>query len=183
MMETTLFNPYKYLAGIKACLLGTVVILLTSIIAWSSGTHFDGIIDVHAGLKAKYSVFLTEGFVNWVITVFIFYILGVLFSKSKIRFIDVLGTFSLARYPLLISAMIGFIPLANMYNPYSISPTLVSISLLAILVNAWMIALLYNAYSISCNIKGYRLIISFIAGIFIAELISKIVLSWIYLHI
>ncbi len=48
---------------------------------------------------------------------------------------------------------------------------MVIVSLLALI---WMAALVYRAYSVSCNIKGGKAIGSFIAGLIIAEILSKL---------
>jgi hypothetical protein len=47
-----LFNPFRFIAGFKALLLGLIVIALTSLLASLSDTHFDGTLDVHLGLQA-----------------------------------------------------------------------------------------------------------------------------------
>ena len=44
----------------------------------------------------------------------------------------------------------------------------------------WMVVLYYNAYGVSCNLKGIKLIVSFVAGIFIAEILSKLLIIQLY---
>ena len=41
----------------------------------------------------------------------------------------------------------------------------------------WTVVLMYKAYSVSCNIKGAKAIVSFIIGLIIAEVLSKVALS------
>ncbi len=44
-MKIWLFNPFKYIAGAKALLIGLALMLATAVIASFSLTHFDGVID------------------------------------------------------------------------------------------------------------------------------------------
>jgi len=45
---------------------------------------------------------------------------------------------------------------------------------LTLLMLIWMIALMYRAYAVSCNVKGAKAIITFIVGLVIAEVLSKL---------
>jgi hypothetical protein len=49
-MRIWLFNPFKYIAGSKALLIGWTVMLATAGVAFLSKTQFDGVIDVHGSL-------------------------------------------------------------------------------------------------------------------------------------
>jgi uncharacterized membrane protein len=55
--------------------------------------------------------------------------------------------------------------------------------LVILAVICWMVALMYRSYSTSCNIKGGKAIGTFIGGLFIAEIISKIVIIFIVSNI
>lgn len=46
----------------------------------------------------------------------------------------------------------------------------------ALLAQVFMVALMYRAYSLCCNLKGLRAAITFIIGLLVAELISKLAL-------
>jgi len=47
-----LFDPFRFIAGFKALLLGLAIILISVFVGSFSNTHFDGVLDVHTGLKA-----------------------------------------------------------------------------------------------------------------------------------
>ncbi len=93
------FNPFRFIAGFKALLLGLAIILISAFIGSLSNTHFDGVIDVHTGAAAPMWFFLAEGVINWVCMVIPLFFFGLIVSRSAFRMIDVLGTQALARWP------------------------------------------------------------------------------------
>jgi hypothetical protein len=185
-----LFNPFRFVAGYQALLIGLAAIVLTSHIGSLSNTHFDGVLDVHAGLQAPLWFFLAEGLINWISLVVPLFILGLVISRSSFRTIDLIGTQALARWPHLVTATV-MLPAANQkVLEYLISkctqgqtaappdPTDVAIFVVAmfltILMLIWMVALMYKAYTVSCNIKGPKAIVTFIIGLIGAEVLSKV---------
>jgi len=185
-----LFNPFKFIAGFKALLLGLAVILISGFVGSFSNTHFDGVLDVHTGLEAPMWFFLAEGVINWICMVVPLFFLGLIVSRSSLRIIDVLGTQALARWPYLISAVVmlpdanrrvtGYLMSTLTQNApaASIAPIDISIFVFAMIVVLlmviWMVALMYQAYAVSCNIKGAVAIATFIVSLIGAEILSKI---------
>lgn len=51
-LKQWLLNPFKFVAGTEAMMLGLIVILAAAIIGWLGKTHFDGVLDVHTGSAA-----------------------------------------------------------------------------------------------------------------------------------
>jgi len=185
-----LFNPFKFIAGYQALLIGLAAIILTSLLGSLSNTHFDGVLDVHTGLQSPLWIFLCEGLINWISLAVPLLLLGLIASRSSFRTIDIVGTQALARWPYLVTA-IAMLPAANrkvleyLISQYtqgqtvtSLAPTDIAIFavaiLLTILMLIWMVALMYRAYTVSCNIKGPKAIVTFIIGLIGAEVISKI---------
>lgn len=187
-----LFNPFRFVAGFRALMLGLAIILLSAFFGWLGSTHFDGVIDVHTGLQGPLWFFLAEGLINWVCMAIPLFFFGLIVSRRSFRMIDVLGTQALARWPYLITALV-MLPDANrrfaeyMMSRFGLGTAAVSINyidmlifafamLLSILMAIWMVALMYRAYAVSCNIKGTRAIITFIIGLLSAEVLSKLVI-------
>jgi len=185
-----LFNPFKFIAGYQALLIGLAAIMLTSLLGSLSNTHFDGVLDVHTGPRAPLWFFLSEGLINWISLVIPLLFFGLILSRSALRTVDVFGTQALARFPYLISA-VAFIPLAYasggedltakfMESGFSAiaTPALLLTLGLAIIVAIpmiiWMVVLMYRAYTVSCNIKGPKAIVTFIISLIGAEVLSKI---------
>ena len=175
-MTTWLFNPFTYVAGLKSLLIGWALMLLTAFIAHYSGAHFDGAIDVHGSSKVFPAwCFFMEQLIAWGSLVITIFLAGLFFSTSSVRFIDVAGTVALARGPLLIIAILHF----------AISqPEMDLVDIVIILIEVvfiiWMIALLYNAFKVSCNMKGNKAAGLFIVSLVVAEVISKVILHYLY---
>jgi len=184
-----LFNPFRFIAGFKALLLGLAIILISAFVGSFGNTHFDGVLDVHTGLEAPLWFFFAEVLINWVCMVIPLFFFGLIVSRSSFRMIDVFGTQALARWPYLIAAIAMF-PDANrrvleylMFKLTQTAPAVVINSIdvfvfgfamiLVILMLIWMVALMYRAYVVSCNIKGAGAIITFIVSLIGAEVLSK----------
>lgn len=181
-MKKWLFNPFTYIAGTKALIMGIAGMLVTAIVGYYSKTHFDGAIDIHAAaVRAPLSCHLIEQAIDWGLLVVVFYLSGLFLSRSSVRFIDVAGTTAMARVPLLLAAIAGFgvhapasTNLQDILN--SITPMMIVFGIISIALAIWMIALLYNAYTISTNVKGSKAVVSFIAGLLIAEIATHLLL-------
>lgn len=187
-----LFNPFIILAGSKALFLGIVIILLTAFLGSLSSTHFDGVLDVHTGQKAPIWLFFAENLINWLCMVSFLFFSALIVSRSQWRFIDILGTQALSRWPTLITALV-MLPDANRrFGEYLISKlgqssTSVAINsidasifvisaIIALVMIIWMVVLMYKAYAVSCNVKGAKAIWTFIISIILAEIVSKVII-------
>jgi len=182
------FNPFQYIAGRDALVLGIVMIIVASIVGSYSNSHFDGILDFHTGAPASLEFFIIEGIIDWLIMGLLLLFAGLLISKSKFRVIDVIGTQALARFPSIIIALIALLPsFQETISRLAVEPTnikslignnfIVLIGLLIILViTIWMVILMYKAFSVSCNVKGGKAVTFFIVVIIIGEILSKVVL-------
>jgi hypothetical protein len=185
-----LFNPFRFIAGFKALLLGLAIILISAFVGSFSNTHFDGVLDLHTGAAAPMWFFLVEGLIDWICLAVPLFLFGLIVSRSAFRTIDVLGTQALARWPYLIAAL-AMLPNANQRvlaylmskliqtaPAAAINPADVLVfgfaMIVVLLMTIWMVALMYRAYAVSCNIKGARAIVTFIVGIIAAEAISKL---------
>jgi hypothetical protein len=190
-MKKWLFSPFTYIAGAKALFTGWAIMLVTALICSYSHTHFDGVIDAHTGRITPVFLYFTEPLIDWACLVLILYIACLVFSRSATRFIDVAGTIALARWPLLFYSFVGFglnpPPGINEHADANtmlqgITGPFIFFSIIGMVFIIWMIALLYNAFSVSGNIKGGKATAVFIAGLIIAEVLSKIIFHQLYHH-
>ncbi len=115
-LSTWLFNPFFYVAGAKALLIGWAAILLAGFLGSLSKTHFDGILDMHTGVDAPTWIFLAEGFVAWICLTVTLLIAGRIMSRTSFRTIDLAGTQALARWP---TALLGLITLPKGYQRFN----------------------------------------------------------------
>ena len=190
--STWLFNPFTYVAGWKALLIGLILILLTGYIGSLSNTHFDGVLDTHSGGSAPLWFFLTTGIINWLCMGLILWAFGKKSSKTTFRSIDLFGTQALARWPHLLTAFACMVPAYTRFTHTLIELSrtqkmpetfnlmdagvfaLVVFIMLAVL--CWSVRLMYMSYKVSCDPAKGKAIRSFIIGIILAEIVSKIVL-------
>jgi hypothetical protein len=188
MRTTWLFNPFKFIAGWKALVVGWAIMLLTAGIAFLGKTHFNGVIDAHTGIPAPFFIFVLDGFIAWALTVIFFYGSALLFSGSSTRLIDVAGTMALARAPMLIVAFLflAMPPLKDIRqirDIHDIDSMVLFISLGALVFTIWMIALMYHAFTVSTNMKGRKAIWVFIVTLVIAEIASQFIFYPLYQYI
>ncbi len=184
------------LAGWTSLVVGVFVIFITAVIAFYSNTRFDGVLDLHLTTATSFTGNLTEGFINWLSLSLFVYLAGLFFSRSSIKIIDVIGTQAIARFPFMFAAIFSFFFFNNNvlhYFEYTFlkigKPVQISTSdifmfsmgtISTVLMLVWMIALMYRAYSVSCNIKGTKAVLSFVACVIFAEILSKILISFLY---
>jgi len=188
------FNPFQYIAGFRALLLGVLIIIVSSLAAWPGELHFDGVLDFHIAGSFPVWVFFVEGFLDWICLAIPLYFFGLIISKSAVRIVDVFGTQALARGPYLIAAVV-MLPEANRrfaeaavqmagQGPallqninYADMAIFIFASLVGLVMLVWMVALMYRAYAVSCNVKGPIAIITFIVSLIGAEIMAKAALA------
>lgn len=189
-LRTWLFNPAAYIAGGEALAVGLVVIVLTGWVGAQSNTHFDGVLDTHTGAEAPFWCFMAEGLLNWLSAVIVLLVMGKLVSRTSFRFVDLAGTQALARWPMLLTAFAALSPayrsflqqlvrqLDKLPDGLSFDPVdlagFVAVVVVMILVLCWVVALMYRSYALVCNIRGGRAGGSFVVGLIVAEVLSKI---------
>ena len=178
-----IYNPFEKIAGWQALIYGLIIACLSGWIGKQAGLMFDGAIDAHFGNEVSYYQAFMMLFIDVVCTGVVMYLAGLIVTRN-FRFIDLLGTMTLARAPYLVLSLTGlFVTIPEtaelLANPYQVftSPGFLVFIILTLPVLVWVIALMYNAWKVSTGAKGSKMIIAFIAGLFVAEVISKILIS------
>ncbi len=200
LLSLWLFNPFRFIAGYKALLLGLAIISISAFVGYLGNTHFDGLIDVHpaveAAVEAPLWFFFAEVLINWLSLAIPLFFFGLIVSRSSFRVVDVFGTQALARWPQLITALV-MLPDANRrFGAYLMSkftggaPTAIGnytdififafALIVTIAMTIWMVALMYRGYVVSCNIKGGKAIGTFIVSLIGAEVLSKFAILLLY---
>lgn len=190
-----LFRPFEYVAGARSLALGLAAILAAGFVGGLSGTYFDGVLDTHAGLAAPRGLFLGAGFVDWLSLSVVLFVLGKLASRTAFRPLDLLGTQALARWPTLIAALAALVPsfhrlsagfAAQLPNPAppDLPASDFAFGGLAIIVMVlclvWMVYLMYQSYVVCCNLRSGKAASTFIAGLLLGEIVSKIALGLLF---
>jgi len=177
MSQNFFINPFRYVAGTRALLIGLAGMLLTAIIARYSETHFDGVLDAHFGMEAPLSLFIIEGVISWLCAVICFYVAGMILTRSAVRLVDIAGTMAFARLPMIFVALVGFFVSGTPVNLEDIDPSFIVAGVVGMLFTIWMVTWMYQAYIISTNLKGAKGIVSFIVALIVAEVMSKLLFS------
>jgi len=176
-----LINPFIRIAGWQSFGLGLVFIALMGFLGAYSDIAYDGVIDMHMIDISLLQSFLYLG-IDLVCLVVVMWITGLIVSKN-FRFIDILGTMTLAKAPFLIMAIAGFFTTApdmsEIYkDPYVVfqSVSFIIFMVLSLPVMIWNITLMYNAFKISCDVKGSKLTVAFIIALLVSEILSKVLI-------
>jgi hypothetical protein len=188
-----LFNPFYYIAGWQALVLGLIAMFAASFIGALSRSHFDGVLDFHTGAATPLWVYPVENLINWLSLATPLMLAGRLISTSRPRAIDVFGTQALARFPTVLTALAALLPGYQrqvsrfMLLDMTIHPAdaiMFGITALVVLIAiVWMVALMYRGFAVSCNVRGGGAIGVFIVSLLVAEAVSKFLLVLLFEHV
>ena len=200
------YNPFEQIAGWEAFGIGLVILCVTTVTGYFGNTVFYGI-----SIKAVPEVTWGSAFAlqasGLAVMVVVMWITALL-SAKRVRFQDILGTVTLAKYPLLLAALffLAFrkrlkeitdmfmaalgelasetsrVPAAELLSeltPFDYALFIV-LTIISILILVWTIALLFNAFKVSTNLKGVKCALLFIAIVLISEIIINVIVSIIY---
>ena len=118
------------------------------------------------------------------------YVTALLFTK-QVRFQDILGTVTLAKYPLIFVALLSLAfgqsaasidvyKLLNMEMALFDLVPLILFGTASMIFVIWEIVLLYNAFKVCTNLKGTKCGLLFTAALLIAELDTIVLVIIIY---
>ena len=145
-----------------------------------------------SGPNPAWWCYAAEHLIVWLIPALLFYLGGKVFSHSRIRAIDVLGTVLFAELPLLGMTLIYLTPpmqmMANMDMSMSPQELLaqpfilpaVILSLLGIPFLLFTLVWLFNALKVSCNLKGWHLWAVVLVGILGGDVLCRMLISHLY---
>ena len=183
------YNPFEKVAGWKAFGIGIVVSAITTIVGYFGDTVFYGI-SVKVIPNITWGMAFSLQALGLAVTVAIMYIAALLFAK-RVRFQDILGTVTLAKYPLILMSLLSLIfgsklasidvnKIINNEITFTDYNLLFVFGIISIIVMVWVIALLYNAFKVSTNLKGVKCGVLFTVIILISEIVTMVLVSVIY---
>lgn len=187
-MKQLLLNPFQQFSEIPLLIFG---IMATAFGSWSAmqfGIRYDGVLDMHFSIIHHWNTPVIDNVIDiFCLTLFLF-VAGKIVNQ-KTRVVDVLTTSMVARTPLY------FVPFINYDGSLSVNlldKTLNEIQAIAMnniamillagvvafIATIWYVALLYNGYKTASNGKGSKSVLLFIGGLLVAEIISKILITY-----
>lgn len=185
-----LINPFERIAGWEALLWGLAGMVISTALSYYSGWHYHGLLHFGPAPNPAWWCYAVEHFAVWMIPAVMFYLGGLLLSRSRIRMVDVLGTVVFAQLPLIAMNLFNFLPpmqkLAQIdvnMSPAEIMQQpgfLVGIwlSLVSFVFLIWALVWMFQALKVSCNLKGYRLGILYCVGIFGGDVLCRYLIKW-----
>lgn len=197
-ITSLLFSPFVVIAGASSLLLGLAAILLAGGLGYLGDVHFDGVLDVHTGARLPLWLTLSEGLLDWLTLAVVLFLAGRLLSRTAFRVLDLFGTQALARWPMLLVVLACFAPgfqrfsrqLIELLPQITANPNAVKmpplgpdaaifgmVTFIMLVCTVWMVALMWKSFSHCCNVRGGRAVTGFIISLFIAEVLSKVILT------
>ena len=188
--SSLLINPFRKIAGIRALILGLVILFMLSYFGVAAKVYFfDMFSMINSTILAKqtmHSVFLYLLYQNtliWLVPASLFFIATKFSQQKNIRIIDFLGTVAFARLPMLI--MLGLTRLLQFTNPelfafdmskglplHSPSPIISAVfGAIFLLGIAWQIAIYFYALKESSGLVGKQLWLRFLVSVGLSEAI------------
>lgn len=188
-----LINPFERIAGFQALGWGMLGIMVSTILSYFSGWHYHGLLHFGPAPNPAFWCFAVEHLVVWLVPAILFYIGGLLLSRSQIRPVDVLGTVAFAQLPLIIMNLFTFLPpMQNLtkIDVNSMTPVEmmqqpgfllgVWLSLVAFVFLVWTLVWMFNALRVSCNLKGYKLGILYCVAVLGGDVVCRYLIRMCY---
>ncbi len=185
-------NPFVKIAGLQALLWGVAGMIISVVISYYSQYHYHGLLHFGPAADNTFLRFVLEHLIVWLLPALLFYIGGLVSSKSKIRVIDVFGTVAFAQLPFIIMNLISLsapmqrlnnmdtnLPLNEIIIMFQQPEYLISIGVAAFsfIFILWVLVWMFGALKISTNLKGYVLVIVYCIGIFGGDILCRIINS------
>ena len=170
----SLFNPFRYIAGVKSLAFGVIFIATSALLLYSGGYIEDSYIHIGMAAAPLWKVAAMQT-LWWILPAVLLYLCGLALSKSKIRIIDILGTTAFAQLVLLMMIAPMLLPAVSQCSAEVMAfvqsgGDATSLSMLPLVVYSFwsMVCLVlffiwnYNAFAVSCNVSGWKAILAFI---------------------
>jgi hypothetical protein len=174
--DVLFFNPFLRFSGAPVLITGLISIILAAILGSFSNAQFNGVLNILVMPYKPLWYLVVMNLINWVISTVVYLVLGSILTKSKFRIIDIAATQAFARWPNIVSAVAPLIIKIPGFGTTVAAVYIVQCA--AYLCICLMVALMYNSYKISFDLRGARLISSFIAALFISQTLSLIIISY-----
>lgn len=173
----SLVDPHSVLSATTATRIAIAVALGSAMMSAVAGVHFDGALDVHLRTQSPGVVGLSIDLaISWLLTASLLWIASRMAdetpdnegagSASLREFVVMVGV---ARVPTLIIALLS----AVLPRPAMLAESVLRGLLLAPFF-VWFVVLLYTGFAFVSGLRGRGAAIPFLAGLVIAEAISKV---------
>lgn len=180
-MVAKIINPFRYLPLRQAICWGVAALILTSVFFWQMGLRLTSLTQLNYAGDRLWAA-TSRQVVVWLLFSVVLYLLSLLASPSKVRFVDVASFNLFARIPFDLSCLIYSIPMVrslvglvsegSLETAMEYSGALTLIGLVSVLFFVWYIYWSYKAFAESANMKNARGV-----GVFILAFVISYVSS------
>ena len=189
-MKYLLLNPFGKYSENKLLFIGIFFCISGTLAAYYFNARFDGVIDLHFVKKSTFEQILSDVFIVCSILSLLLFLIGKTIN-SKTRYIDLIVTCLIAKIPFYFATLLNYnntiytignkiLAVCKMdeFNKFDFSDltTLLLTSIITLFLVIWSITLLYNGFKTATNAKETKHTLFFIIGLFIAEILSKIII-------
>lgn len=189
-----ILNPFSKIPAKPMMMIGIIITVIGSFIAYFQKTIFDGIFDAHHNSLITYSQAITANIINIIVPCTLLFILARSINP-KAKMIDLLNTSFYYRIPIYILVFISNVPsmmnlqlkINNSMDEFStivfsgteifLMATFATISLLLLV---YAIILLFNGFKTASNANKWQHYLSFILVLIISEYLSKFLIHALY---
>jgi|JI10StandDraft_1071094.scaffolds.fasta_scaffold89681_4 hypothetical protein len=191
-MKALIFNPFEKISEKKLLLIGITSMLVGATLGYLFNARYDGVFDLHFEKNTSYFNALLDILISVSTTCILLLAVGK-YTNSKTRLIDIFNACSMAKIPFYVLTLFNI----NNWIYYSSEKLVESLqhnlmkmpslsefvpvllfSMLTILGLVLSALLLFNGYKVATNAKGTKSIGLFVVALFLAEIFSKIIISY-----
>lgn len=191
-MKKILRNPFEKYAESTLLIVGILALVLGTVLGYYCNARFDGVIDLHFVKAVGVYEPLLDLLVTVSVTSIALFALGK-YHNPKTRLVDLVNAVLIAKIPFYLLTVFnstGMIFNAsekimksvqeNVLNlpDFSVLFPILIFSLITLAALVLSIVLLFQGYKVATNAKGNKSVFGFVAALLVAEIISKIIISY-----
>ena len=164
-------NPFKYLPLRQAWCWGIVALILASVFCWQVGLRMTSVTQINL-LGDRLWAALCRQIIVWLLFAVILYVVGLVASRSKVRFVDVAAFNLFARIPMDLALLIYAVPSVRSVTALATEGNLNAVlqpmelmtfigiftAIFSVLYFVWT----YKAFAEATNVKNGRGVLLFI---------------------
>ena len=164
-MFEKLYNPFRYLTLRSSLCWGIVALILTSVFCWQQEIRLESLTQMSFTGGTLFDNVLRQ-VAMWLFFSVILYVSGLMFSHSKVRFIDVSAFTLFARIPYDVMLLLYLIPsirsAMQVVSEHKFAELgdhltgVLSYSMISLLFLVWFFVWCYKGFSESTNLKNGR---------------------------
>lgn len=182
-------NPFRRIAGYRALAWGLGGGIISVVICYLLKWHYHGLLHFGPAPNNAWWCYAIEHLTVWIVPALVFYLGGLLFSRSRIRPVDVFGTVLFSELLFIPMTLMQLLPPVRALNRMQITlgwtPTAyqtlgLMLDLVGVVFVVGCMIWLFQALKVSCNLKGWKLWSVYLLGTFGADIACRYIISLLY---